>query len=408
MSRLPKFCQSVRSALHRRRNLPPVHPSLGLVEPLEPRQMLSAYVINSAGDDVSGIANGQLTLREALIAAETNAPFGDAAAGSANGDTVSFALGLTGQTINLVNGPFSLSDDVLIDGGLTNIAINGQNASQVFVISTSETIDLRRMRLRNGWSAATGGALAASGSGSLQLDEIFLSNSRADGVGGGGIFSSIAALHIEDSTLSSNLAQGVVGQGGGLYVASGAVTIDRTNFNSNIANASGGGIEIVDGTLDLSDSSLNGNIAGPSGSAAPGNGGGLHVSGTSGTWVNVVGGSVRNNMAASQGGGLWNQLGSTTIVRDGAVVRDNFAFGAAGSEGGGGIFNNGGTVRVIDSTVDGNSASGSAGRGGGIYSTGGILNVRGSTMQLNRADGAGGRSRSLTVTPSSTARSSEG
>ena len=48
------------------------------LEPLESRHMLTAFFVDSIGDDASGTTDGFVSLREAIIAAETDMPFGDA------------------------------------------------------------------------------------------------------------------------------------------------------------------------------------------------------------------------------------------------------------------------------------------------------------------------------------------
>ncbi|MEZ6137407.1 MAG: hypothetical protein R3C53_21165 [Pirellulaceae bacterium] len=74
----------------------------------------------------------------------------------------------------------------------------------------------------------------------------------------------------------------------------------------------------------------------------------MHVSGDTAT-VTIDGGSVFNNLAASEGGGLWNQAGSTLVVQNGTLIDSNEAFGNDATNGGGGIFNNGGVVNVTGS-----------------------------------------------------------
>ncbi|HRX81501.1 MAG TPA: hypothetical protein P5307_20670, partial [Pirellulaceae bacterium] len=53
-----------------------------LFEPLEDRRLLTLYVVTSLEDGITD-GDGKLTLREALLGAETNLPSGDAIAGSA-------------------------------------------------------------------------------------------------------------------------------------------------------------------------------------------------------------------------------------------------------------------------------------------------------------------------------------
>ena len=63
-------------------------------EPLEARQLLTTYLIDSPSDNTA--VDGQVTLREAILAANTNSAVGDALPGTPGLDTINFAGGLTG------------------------------------------------------------------------------------------------------------------------------------------------------------------------------------------------------------------------------------------------------------------------------------------------------------------------
>lgn len=77
----------------------------------------------------------------------------------------------------------------------------------------------------------------------------------------------------------------------------------------NTANRAGGGIEANGGSTTLQRVTLSGNATGP----APGNGGGLHLTGT-GT-VDVINSTVAGNTATAEGGGLWNSAAGTMSVQ---------------------------------------------------------------------------------------------
>ncbi len=359
------------------------------VEPLESRMMLAAYVIDSVGDDLSGVANGQLTLREAIIAAETNAAFGDAAAGDLNGDTISFDVSLLNQTITLSEGDFAISDDLVIDGGTRNVRLLGQLTDRIFTIDTTEDVSISGLRVQNGFAVGDGGAAWLSGVGSVTFDSMTFTSNASDGNGGGAIFTQVATLTVNDSTFGSNDANGPSGSGGAIYIADGSVSIATSTFNTNEANRGGGGINIEAGTLDLVGTDFTGNVAGPTGSASPGNGGALRVGGI-GVTVIVSGGTVQSNQAAQEGGGFWNQAGSSLTVQSAANFVSNQAKGNAADDGGGALFNNGGTLTVLNSTFTNNRASGSAGSGGAIFTAGGLLDVRNSALKTNDAIRAGG------------------
>ena len=127
---------------------------------------------------------------------------------------------------------------------------------------------------------------------------------------------------------------------------------------------------MVTGTVELHDSHLVGNAALGGGEEVPGNGGGLHVTGFSGHvgYIRIFGGTVNDNTAAKQGGGIWNQAGNVTVIRQGAIVNGNTASGDATGDGGGGIFNNAGRLSIGEAAqITNNTADGTLGSGGGIF-----------------------------------------
>ena len=115
-----------------------------------------------------------------------------------------------------------------------------------------------------------------------------------------------------------------------------------------------------------------------------------HVGGDATT--NITGGSVINNQAANEGGGLWNGSGIMTIID--VVIDGNSAHStAAATSGGGGIYNEGGTVTTDATTqiINNIATVGPSGSGGGILNVnGGILSVTDTDILGNSASRAGG------------------
>lgn len=361
---------------------------------LEARQLLATYVVDSIADDNSGAVNGQLTLREAVIASSSNSAFGDAAAGGAAGDVIRFSASLAGQTITLTNGELNITDDLVIQGGMNAITVSGGGTSRVFDIDTGDTVRFLNFTISDG-NSVQGGGFHSSNSGRVIVDGMTFEDNIATGAGGGAIYNVNADLFITNSVFRNNQASGSSGTGGALHTVSGDSSLSGVTMQSNSADQAGGAIEIIAGRMFIFNSTLGGagalgNVAGPGGSANPGNGGALHVTGSSGTEVYLNGSTVTGNTAARDGGGLWNQTGSKMVVRGNSVVSNNVAAGNSATQGGGGIFNNGGTLNVLSSTVSGNSASGTSGSGGGLFSTGGNVFVNLSTLSGNSANRAGG------------------
>lgn len=102
------------------------------------------------------------------------------------------------------------------------------------------------------------------------------------------------------------------------------------------------------------------------------------------TGITVTGGRVTGS---SGGGGIFNNAG--TLLINNSTISGNSAIGGGnGSNNGGGIFNIGGNVSLTNSTVSGNSASGdSSNIGGGISNIQGTLTITNSTISGNFATG---------------------
>ena len=362
---------------------------------LEPKLPLTSFVVTSlSGTSVDG--DGQLTLAEAIQAANTNTASADAPAGEADGDVIQFDPSLDGLTLNLP-AELTISDDLMIQGGELGITIDG-NGSRIFNIPTSEDVTLGGLTLTGG-SADQGGAISSTGGGKLLVANMTFTNNTAtsDSEGGGAIYRGDAVipdgvLIVSNSVFDGNVANGTSGSGGAIYSESGNILVVDSEFYSNVANRAGGAFEVVDGAIRIFDTTVGeegrGNVAGPDDTANPGNGGGLHISGVARTVVD--GGSFTANIAGLEGGGLWNQVGSTMVIRNSATISDNVAEGAGADDGGGGIFNNGGDVLVTNSQISGNTASGAAGSGGGLFSTDGRVVFDNSLVIDNSAARAGG------------------
>ncbi len=245
----------------------------------------------------------------------------------------------------------------------------------------------------NNTAAQEGGGLW-NGSGVMTIVGANINSNTASGAGadqgGGGVFNASGTVNINGAQILQNVADGTSGSGGGiLNDAGGTLMVNASAINFNTSNRAGGGIETTTGTIvTITGGTLSNNNTGVAPAAAnPGNGGGLHVSGSA--TVDISNGVVADNVAASEGGGLWNGSGTMTITNM-AIVR-NTASGASADQGGGGVFNAGGTVDIFNSNISDNVADGTSGSGGGILNdASGTVTVTQSTISGNTANRAGG------------------
>ena len=97
--------------------------------------------------------------------------------------------------------------------------------------------------------------------------------------------------------------------------------------------------------------------------------------------LTIIESTIADNDGDSSGGAIYNFLGAVD------VFDTVFSSNNVGSGSGGGIFNDSGTLSITDSTFSGNTTGN---RGGGLFNGGGTVEVFGSTFLANTAIGFGG------------------
>ena len=351
------------------------------------------YIVSTA-DDVVDAQDGLLSLREAILAANAN---------EADGDAIQFNNTLSGQTIFLNLGELVIEDDIIIgdDSSPVFINIDAAGTSRIFSVSTlsatgSRSVTLSDIAFLNGMETNGGALYIGAEEDVLCIRCRFDGNTAtgdSPGQGGGAIYTE-GTLALLDTDLLNNMATTGSGNGGGILIApTGALTMSAGTVEGNVANRAGGGVENNGGSAAFSDVLFTTNSAGrDAASAAPGNGGAIHVSGMGTT--SITGGAAVGNFAFSEGGAFWNGSGTMTIENTqigGPDMNDgNTASGADADNGGGGLFNAGGTLMVLNAWIEGNVADGASGSGGGVLNDGGSVQMERTMVKGNRANRAGG------------------
>ena len=215
---------------------------------------MTNFIVDSLEDTV--VADGKVTLREAIEAANTNTPVGDAPAGKPGADTINFTLGRGPNTINLDpdNGTLNITDDLQIDGpGADDLIVSGQLAPRkadidIFSIESAKvkiqglTID---QSPRDGIRSDGGGI-------NLTLKDSIVRNSDSDAVDLQGKGNN--TVRVINSELLYN------GDGLEFGGANNSVIVSGSTFNGNQSNSL-----TFDGTgndLKVTDSNFNGNSDG--------------------------------------------------------------------------------------------------------------------------------------------------
>ena len=129
---------------------------------LEDRTVLSVLTVLNNADSGAG------SLRDTIAAAQS-------------GDTIVFDPSLAYETITLTSGPLALGSNLTVDGsGANQLAISGNNASQLFTLSGTAQVTLANLTLTGGMSSQ-GGAVFLDGSAALTLVSDILSGDQAVG-----------------------------------------------------------------------------------------------------------------------------------------------------------------------------------------------------------------------------------
>lgn len=352
---------------------------LSSVQGLEERVLLATFVVDSAldtadanpGDGIAADSMGRVTLRAAIQ--EANALIG--------ADTIMLPAGIYALTKfgngeqAAASGDLDITDDELtiLGAGADVTFLDGVGQDRVFDILAGAKLTISGAKIYNGIAMngqEDGGAIRNQGE--LTLQNVTLSNNIASG-GGGAVFSfgTGSTLTIIDSKLDSNLASGPLG-GGAIFNGS-ATTIIGSMLSNNSSSANGGAIVNLGlGSLDLIESTLKGN------SVLTGKGGGLYNTAT----ASIVRSTLTENLA-SDGGAIANVnfSGTTSLSLLLTTLSGNTA-----TNRGGGIFNDvGASTLIVDSTIALNSAAAS---GGGIYRQGAV-SMLGSILATNSAGTSG-------------------
>ncbi len=197
-----------------------------------------------------------------------------------------------------------------------------------------------------------------------------------------------AIINLNNVTISNNHADTGASEGGGIYFNSAyGATFTNCSITGNTAKT-GAGIQNAGSTaalvLGISGGSITNNIAAT-------NGGGVsHIGNPSNTTITNC--NITGNTAIGHGGGVYVTNG--TVILDGATVSNNTADSDNNGTGdGGGIYHNGGTLN-INNTI----TVGSAGNGNTAANGGGIANISGNlskttgllTVASNNARNNGG------------------
>jgi CSLREA domain-containing protein len=279
---------------------------------------LATITVNSTADVAAD--DGQCTLREAIIAANTDTASGGALGECSAGlgdDTIDLT-GITGA-IDLSGALPSIASGIALNGpGANNLAVRRNNGGnyRILTVEADVTVRISGLTICNGLAIGAGAGGGIYNAGTLMVNHCVIADNEAVGEGpfagvGGGIYN-LGTLGLAHSTVSGNTASDY---GGGIYNGGSGSTVVLT-ATAVISNSAmhGGGV-FSDGTVELENSTISDNKAVQVGDYG-GTGGGIR---NSGGIVELTSSTVSCNSAAVAGGGIYS-LGTMRMIN--TIVAD--------------------------------------------------------------------------------------
>ncbi|MBC7821141.1 MAG: CSLREA domain-containing protein, partial [Planctomycetaceae bacterium] len=286
-------------------------------ELLEPRMLPAVITVTSLADTIAN--DGQVTLREAIQAANTDSIVDGSTKGS-GADTIQFAPSLTASgpaTITLIGPRLLIKSDMTIVGpGEDKLTIDGNNLTRIFTVddgsSAKANVLISGLTMANG-AEASDAAGAILNREALTLISTTIRNSSSQS-NGSAIRSEQGPLTISQSTIRDNS-----GGRGAISVFQGTLTVTQSTISGNSSRTYGAGIDIVLATTIIEQCTIVGNSAQWKG------GGILNDAGN----VTVSQSTIVGNFAADGGGGIYTFGGSNLTLHNSILIQNTTVGGQA-------------------------------------------------------------------------------
>ena len=333
----------------------------------------TTITVDSTADDYDQGPNGNCTLREAVIAANTDTAVDACPAGS-GADTIvvpagTYQLSILGPNEDAAaTGDLDILAPVTIQGAGQDVSvIDGLQSDHVFhVLATGGPVTFTDLTITNGLTAAIWNV-----GGDLTLLRSRVSSSRASAPfpDGGGILNQNGTLTLVDCLVDGNGSE-EGGRGGGIASENGALSVTSSRFSGNFGSHAGGGVSIEGGTASFTGSTIGCDSDVDPWHAPCGNGtdwdtgGGIYAHGAD---VRIESSRISGNFA-SGGAGLAVDSGSLEVVDD--IFQGNLATDFSPSCGWYSPCGFGAAVAALaaHATIDGSRfIDNSAGGGGALY-----------------------------------------
>ena len=264
------------------------------------------------GDGVCETDSGACTLRAAVTEANMKANkqtigLGADAYRTDFSEEALVALATLGTQASTF-GPIVVNDDLTIRGlGLYSTTIAGGQVDRPLIVEDGASLALVDLHLTGGQTDGDGGGLLIR-DGDVTLDGVLVSDNRAQN--GGGVALEKGSLTVQRSVIANNV---VTGTGGGLLIGGGVAELTNVTVGGNEAGENGGGIA-NSATLKLTQVTMVGNQATT--------GGGLY---------NTASATLVNSLLAINGATTGPECNGSLNLQDANLIYDPSDCGASGA-----------------------------------------------------------------------------
>lgn len=246
--------------------------------------------------------------------------------------------------------------------GEGKITLSGSNSNRIFRVTSTSALTLTNIVLTSGSATLAnpnapgyGGAIW-NDAGNVTLVNSSIQNSSAV-TGGGAIHNSFGSVSLSSSSILTNSSP----YGGGIGSA-GVLSVVDSTIQGNTASSWGAGLYFV-GEGSIRNSRVTGNQASSLG-------GGMYI--ITGSSASLIATQIlSNSVTADEGMGAGIYTNSPLTVTRSVIAGNRGDNSGPGFEYGGGIYDSYGALRILTSTLSGNSSS----IGGGIYSDAPLSNT---------------------------------
>ncbi len=275
--------------------------------------LAATYTVTKTADTNDGTCNTDCSLREAVIASNTNA----------GPDIITLPGGIYMLTLiganenNSATGDLDINGDLTINGvGVGRPEIDGNLRDRIFDIMEGVTVSITNVGIRNGVLLSGSGA-GMYNRGNTTLNRVHFTGNVAGGAGGAIQSRSANFPYSGQLTISNSYFSNNCSSSGGAMDSSGVTTIFNSRFDGNVpvvkaglncANDDGAALHFQGGYVTIDQSTFINNV------------GEVGAINTWGGYLTITNTTITNNRGTIYSGGIYNEAHGDITVKNSTIA----------------------------------------------------------------------------------------